>query len=53
VALFPSPAILLYSPSIYNITYQIQCIAGVVFKKVVELIGFAISCAQMHIADKD
>jgi hypothetical protein len=53
MALFPAPLVLLYAPGIYDISYHIQCFAGVVFEEVVELIGFAISSSKMYIRDKN
>ena len=43
VALFPSQSILLYFPSVNDVPYQIQGFAGVVFEKIVELGGLAVS----------
>lgn len=53
VALFPAPAILLYLPCIYDIAYEIQCIAGVVFEKIVQGLGFAVLGAKVNVRDKD
>jgi hypothetical protein len=53
VALFPTPLVLLNLPRINDISYKIQCVAGVVFEKVVELVCLTISCSEMHIRNKD
>jgi hypothetical protein len=53
MTLFPTPFVLFDLPSIYDVTHQIQGIAGVVLEEVVELFGLAISGAQVYITDKD
>jgi hypothetical protein len=53
VALFPTPFVLLNFPGIYNVAYKIQGFAGVVFEKVVECFGLAVTSAEVYIRDKD
>ena len=49
VTLFPTPFVLLNFPSIYYVAYKIQGFAGVVFEKVVECLGLAVTGAQVTI----
>jgi hypothetical protein len=49
MALFPSPLVALHLPTIDDVAYQIQGVAGVVFEKVVECFGFTVTCAKMYI----
>ncbi len=49
VALFPTPFILLYLPGIYDISYEIECVAGIVFEKVVEFLGLAVFGAEVYV----
>ena len=49
VALFPTPLVALYLPSIDDVSYQIQGITGVVFEEIVQGLGLAVSGAKMHI----
>jgi hypothetical protein len=53
VALFPTPFVLLYLPSVNDVAYQIKCVAGIVFKKVIELFGFAILSAKVYVGNKN
>jgi hypothetical protein len=53
MALLPTPFVLLNTPHIQYISYQIQGFAGVVFEKVIELLGLGISCAQVNIGYTD
>jgi hypothetical protein len=39
VALFPAPFVLLYLPTIDDITYEKQVLAGMVFEEVIEYVG--------------
>jgi hypothetical protein len=50
VTLFPSPFVLFDFPGIYDISYKIQCFAGVVFEEVVEFVSLAVFGAKMNIA---
>jgi hypothetical protein len=50
--LLPSPPVLLYLPSINDISHQIQDIAGVVFEEVVEAICLTVSRAKVHVGDE-
>jgi hypothetical protein len=43
MALFPTPFILLNFPSVDYVTYQVQGFAGVIFEKVVESFGLAVT----------
>jgi hypothetical protein len=52
VALAPAPLVLLYLPGVYDVTYQIQDIAGIVFEEVIEPVCLAISGAKMHVGDE-
>jgi hypothetical protein len=45
----PTPLVLLYLPSVYDIAYQVQGVAGVMFEEVVEPICLAVSGAEMHV----
>ena len=49
VALSPTPAVLLDPPGIYDVTYQVQLICGVVLEKIVQQIGLAVSGAKVHV----
>jgi hypothetical protein len=49
MALFPTPFVLLYLPSIDDVAYKIKCFAGVVFEKVVELFSLAVLGTKVHI----
>ena len=49
MALFPTPAILLYLPSVNDVAYEIKCFASVVLEKVVELFSLAVFGAKMNI----
>jgi hypothetical protein len=42
MALLPTPAVLLYLPSIDDVAYQIQGITGVVLEEIVQGLGFTI-----------
>jgi TRAP-type mannitol/chloroaromatic compound transport system permease small subunit len=53
VALLPAPFVLLYLPGINDITHKIQCVTGVVLKKVIETIRLTIFGTKMNITDKD
>jgi hypothetical protein len=53
MALFPTPFVLLYLPSIYDVAYEIQCVTAVVFEKIVESLGFRVLGSKMNIADKN
>ena len=53
VCLFPTPFVLLYFPGVDYVAHKIQCFAGVVFEKVVELLGLAVSSAQVHVGNKN
>lgn len=52
VALSPAQAILLHAPSIDDVTYQIERVGGVVFEKIVEQLGLAVSGAQVNVGDE-
>ena len=49
VALPPAQAILLHAPPIDDVTYQIKSVSGVVFEKIVEQLGLAVSGTEMHV----
>jgi hypothetical protein len=49
MALFPTPSVLCYFPSIYDVTHKIKCFAGIVFEKVVELFSLAVLGTKVHI----
>ena len=49
MTLFPTPAILLYLPSVNDVAHEIKCFAGVVFEKVVELFSLAVLGTKMNI----
>jgi hypothetical protein len=53
MALFPAPLVLLYLPSVYDIAHHIQCVAGIVFEKIVELFSLAIFGSKVYIRDKN
>jgi hypothetical protein len=53
VALFPSPPVTLYLPSVDDVAHKIQCVAGIVFEEVVESPGLAVSGAEMHVRNED
>ena len=53
MALFPPPFVALDLPSVDDVTYQIQGIAGVVLEEIVEGFGFAVSGAEMNVRDED
>jgi hypothetical protein len=53
MALPPAQSVLLYFPAIYDITYEIQGIAGIVFEEVIELFGLAVFDTEMHVRDED
>jgi hypothetical protein len=45
MALFPAPFVALYLPSIDDVAYQIQGLAGVMFEKIVESSGLTVACS--------
>ena len=49
MALFPTPLVLCHFPSIDDVTHKIECFAGVVFEKVVELLSLAVLGTKVHI----
>jgi predicted enzyme related to lactoylglutathione lyase len=49
VALSPAQAILLHAPTIDDVAHKVQGVGGVVFEKIVEQLGLAVSGAQVHI----
>jgi len=53
MALFPTPFVLLYLPTIDDVANQKQILTGVMLEKVVEYIGFGIFGAQVCITDAD
>jgi hypothetical protein len=52
MTLFPPPFVLFYFPCINNVAHKIQCIAGGVFEKIVEMIGLAIFGAKMNVGNE-
>ena len=49
MALAPAPLVLLDLPGVYDVAYQIQSIARVMFKEIVESISLAVAGSQMHV----
>ena len=53
MALFPSPFVALDLPSVYDVTHEVQGVAGVVLEEIVQGFGFAVSGAEMHVRNED
>ena len=53
MALTPIPFVLLYLPTINNITHEEQIFTGMMFKEVIKYIGLCAFGAKMGITDTD